>query len=484
MIFQRSKKSRLSHSSLPILLLASILSRSLHAEQASFPVHFEISQTLETSGEYSAQTAVDCAILDGRMRISQSGIADPVRPEIDTFHLCITPVSSLSLHAGSITVSGLPARASNPLFPVSSPFYSPLEDTSGATFGAGTSRRTEKAAAEFRYGPWRVAAYTARIDSPAEPTWLLVSHGFRSFSKEDEYLKLAFFSGNRRTVRATETSWFTDDPETPDNELFITGAELIAREGAIGGSCTGFFDTANSRESSGIVRSEVFFDTGSFLATGGFYCADRNFITLSGCKGDVLSRIFFAPRFFPLPLFFPAARLFDGKKVEIGTILYQDTRRGDKFYHENRSTAGGGAGFKVSGDMADFAFQGIRTVESVTLALTSRIRKVVVKQLQASFSGKTVFPGDKIFWYTPGSTTLAGTLIHELPLGRQKKLKTRLGYKGTFKPDNDTSEQEVTVGLETSFSPRHSRLSAKITATFSDTGKMSKGSLTLTANIP
>ena len=445
--------------------------------QSPFAADFNLAQKLATTGEYDATFGVDSVPLDARLQLVIPDLkeyANKPDAHIDSYALKLEPISTLSLHIGALTVSGLPARARNAVFSLTSPFHEPTEQDNDPLFGLGTAKKTDNGAIEFRTADARIAACTTKLSKPADSAWIVAAKNFRSFSDENEYLSLSFFSGIKRIEAQTETSWFVDDPNEPETKLLMPGAECLFRKGPIGGSVTGFGNFANSRKPDSLIRSEVFIDDGHLSLSGGLCQCGRTFLDFDGKSPPVLSRIFFAPQF------------AIEETWTVGAVIMGDTKKGEKYYYENETSYAGGAGVKFETANTRFRVQGMRKERQTTLSASAYRHGLGVRLLDGSLSSTCEIPGSSLD--IPEKVSLAGRLGIRPFANRENGIAASLGYNGTFTPRTDkTAGSAIHKGsleIDGFFSTRHASWRCALKGSISTDNSPPEGSIMLETNFP
>lgn len=448
--------------------------------RSPFLADFHLAQELATTGEYDATIDADSSLLDARLHLAIPELKefahgpDAHDAHIDSYALKLKPVPTLSFSLGALTLSGLPARARNAVFSLTSPFHEPTEPDNDPIFGLGTAKKTDNGAIEFRTQDARIAACTTTLAKPTDSAWILAAKDFRSFSDEDEYLSLSFFSGIKRIDSQTETSWFVDEPNAPETRLLMPGAECLFRKGPMGGSVTGFGNIANARKPDSLIRSELFLDDGPLLLSGGLCQCSRNFLDFDGNEPQILSRIFFAPQF-----------VID-ETWTIGAVIMNDVRKGEKYYYENETSYAGGAGIKYEAANTRFRVQGMRKEGETTLSASVYRHGLGIRWLNGSLSSSCLIPG--ALPVTPEKISLAGKLGIQPFANRENGIAASLGYNGTFTPGTDkTAGNAIHKGsleIDGFFSTRHAAWRCVLKGSMATDNSPPEGSITLETDFP
>jgi hypothetical protein len=454
----------------------------LPASDIPFPAAFRLTQQLAATGEYAAESSVDSALIDARLKLVIPDMAhftrernsDDVR--MDSYAFRINPVSSLAIHVGALTVSGLPARAKAPLFSLSSPFHEPVMPEDGPTFGLGSAKKTDNGAIEYRTAGSRFAACTTALNNPADSTWILASKEFRSFSEENDYFVLSLFSGIKRIEPETETSWFVNEPLGPDTRMFIPGAEGLFRKGPIGGTVTGFGNFASARKPAALSRSELFIDNGIFRLSGGYLQEDREFLDFDGDSARILSRFFLSPQ------------CMVRETWTFGAILANDTERGVKCYHENITAWTGGGGIKFETTNFRFRLQAMRKEQTTSISASVYKNALIFRFLSASVLSSCEIPGSKPD--IPEKSAISGKVGIRPFQNRSKGVAASIGYNGCFKHNTGSTDasdfnavHKGSLEIDGFFSTRHASWRCALQGSIATDGSPPEGCIRIDLDI-
>jgi hypothetical protein len=408
----------------------------------------KLSQRIDTTLAYATVASFDSTILDGRISLKIPDVSDfdeVTQSRPDTWSLCFQPLSGITIRTGSVTYTGLPARANNAVFSVASPFHAPLEINSTSTISAGTSRKTGIVAAEIGSGIWKIAAFTALPDDPGEVSWITCSSTWQSFSERDQMLSLALFSGTRKTKERTDESWNISIPDIPESPLVVSGGECVFRLKEIGGSATFFTNTGAARSIKGMGRGEFYIDSGPILITTGFYRADREYLELDGSSPSVLSRFYASPQ----------VTVETGRnkttKIQTGGIFCYDTCPGEKYWYDNRTLQSGGCGISIDSKPVDASSSYMATSDTMTIKSSLKINKLFIHSLSTVFSNIVSWQEPRTTSMTPETVKPHATIGYSPVDSRYMKLRITFTYDGKILPADASVSNVFGTSFEGSF---------------------------------
>lgn len=247
----------------------------------------------------------------------------------------------ISILGGSITTTGLPARAKNPVFNLSSPFYNPIHIQVGQIMSLSQTRNTEKVAFEAIINRWKIASSSSLDIHNSEPSWVLLTRTYNAFDSTDTAFSVSVFSGTNNTQMLNADSWFSLENPRPETRFFLPAAEVIFQNSLLTGSCAGFFNVTPLQKTTAAIRSDSSIKWKNFYLSGGIYSADREYTNMQGTVERIINRIFIAPT---LECTVPHGNDTD-INMKIGGVLFFDTRRKEKWYASDYQVLSSLAGF-------------------------------------------------------------------------------------------------------------------------------------------
>lgn len=341
---------------LPVPLIAGFM---LHLF-FSLPAHsrdtqLTISQKATLPGWYDAKLSFENPYIDGTLAL-RGGEAlpapddypdNPVNPFADpairTWSVAVKPTRFVTLTAGSLSVTGLPARAKNPFFILTRPRYTPLEPSQKPVISKGTSLNSDYLALECGGERWKIAVAGDPRNGLADPAWLLVSRLFGSREarcKEGpppRSLSLSLFGGAVALSQSEESSWFLEEPLKPKTKLCVPGAEAIFCGRVFSGSATVLASFGPFLEPGYLIRGEGSFSGRHLALTLGAAQSTDQFLPLDGKKESLIRRFFAAP----------SITIKAGTKrfpqITLGGLVIQDLVRRERYYEKDsqKVTMGG-----------------------------------------------------------------------------------------------------------------------------------------------
>ncbi len=314
-----------------------------------------VSQEATLPGWYDAELGFKNPHIDGTLTLrgddalpSPEDFPDnPVNPFSDlavrTWSVAVKPTRFVTLTGGSLSVTGLPARAINPFFILTRPRYTPLEPSQKPVISKGTSLNSDNLALECSGARWKLAAAGDPGNGLADPAWLLVSRLFGSSEARctegpsPRRLSLSLFGGAKTLFRNEESSWFLEEPQRPKTNLFVPAAEVIFSGKLVSGSATVLASFGPFLEPGYLIRGEGSFSGRHLALTLGGAQSTEEFLPLDGKKESLIRRLFAAP----------SLTLNAGKKqfpqFTLGGLFMQDLERREHYYEKDAQevTTGG-----------------------------------------------------------------------------------------------------------------------------------------------
>lgn len=342
--------------SLPLPLIATIILQLL----LSSPAHtrdreLTVSQEATLPGWYDAELGFKNPYIDGTFALrgddplpAPENFPDsPVNPFADlslrTWSVAVKPIRFVTVTAGSLSVTGLPARAKNPFFLFTRPRYTPLEPSHKPVISKGTSLNSDNLALECGGNHWKIAAAGDPRNGLDDPAWIFVSRLFgssdasRTKDAPAHRLSLSLFGGAKTLSQSEESTWFLEEPLRPKTNLYVPGAEAIYSGRIFSGSATVLASFGPFLEPGYFLRGEGSLSGRHLSLTLGAAQSTDQFLPLDGKKESLIRRIFAAPAL-TIPL---AKTRFP--QFTLGGLVIQDLCRRERYYEEDSKemTAGG-----------------------------------------------------------------------------------------------------------------------------------------------
>ena len=272
----------------------------------------------------------DC--IAGSIRIKSPDKLPTFNPELYTWNIKVTPMNGLTCIGGSLSVSGTASRAKNPVFRLSTPFYSPVAIPSGSMIHSGISKTTGYLACDIIHNSWHLTSFAAPFTQATDPAWIQFSKTITFPSIKEAQLFISPFTGIYRISQNSKTSWFTDSGIYPESVIILPGIEMIAQIGKLSFSCTSMVNHGEFRETEGAIRGDFSFTLNKMTISGGAYYAGDTFIDLDGTDSSIHDREFISS-----VLSFPRILLKTGT-LSFGTLLYTDNTDTDCFLQDYTRT--------------------------------------------------------------------------------------------------------------------------------------------------
>ncbi len=315
------------------------------------PVSITFDQTAVFPGWYDADISLKSPFLDGsfafrggeRLAPPDDFLRDPAlpfaNPEPRHWSLTARPTRHITVTAGSLSVSGLPARAKNPFFALTDPRYTALSPLPAQIVRAGTTLDSDNLAVECTTDHWKLAAAgdpRSRLD---EPAWILAGTSLGSPGARGPKLSVSALYGANTVESKNETSWFRDVSYLPRALIAVSGGEAIFSCGGVSGSVTALSSAGPFRDAEWLFRSDCSLSGRHLSLSGGFSRSSAGFTPLDGNRETWLGRAFIASA---LALGNHQA----GKRAKlrnaghagfsVGGMLIRDIERRERFYLDDR----------------------------------------------------------------------------------------------------------------------------------------------------
>ena len=278
-----------------------------------------ITQWYRYPPEYTdVRFSLNSPLLYGNLILRDPDDLDTVDPEVRTWNIRIKPLRYIALFGGSITGTGIPARARNPIAPCNAPVFRPVRPTGGMILRPGTSLETEYVGAEIGPPAFRLALVAAPDEASDKPGWGCVSSTIPNLFPGGFGYSVSLYAGLRKIGPQEDTSWFMYSPYVPAAHLLYPAAEFILFNRFVSASCSAFGNITELRETRGACHADLGI-TWKFLSLGGaWYRADRGFMDFAGSVDTIMERKLVAPG---LLIPFPGSNRF---KFQLNFIAAED----------------------------------------------------------------------------------------------------------------------------------------------------------------
>jgi hypothetical protein len=451
-----------------------------------------LTQEAELPGRYSADLSLKSPFLDGTLTLRNETPLpapedypdEPVNPVGDlslrTWSLALKPTRACVVSAGSLALSGLPARAKNPFFTLTKPRYSPLLPSNDPIVRPGTTLDADDLALECETDRWSLAAAGDPRHRLDEPAWCLVGRRFGSREAGAKRLALILFGGAHALTCPEETSWFLDEPFTPEANLYVPGAEIAFSGAVFTGSTTVFESVGPFRDPGYLLRADCS-ATGRYCAlTAGYAQAFGDFLPLDGKREPYLKRAFIAPSvtLFPRRTARQAtchARLTTTRscappEICFGGIVISDLLRREHYYEADTAAFTMGGFCALSGNRSDLELQCM--AKETETALTGRFSLKRPKNIPLAFAAhaKTTIPKGAVGLLDGNDLEVSAGTVWTCALSGKKRpiknestsLETTL--TGTLERPEPADRPELsgTLGFALSVLSRHSRIRVRV----------------------
>ncbi len=331
---------------LPLLFLVS----SITPVPAN-PVSVAFDQTAAFPGWYDATISLKSPFLDGsfafrggeRLAPPDDYLREPALPFADPepryWSIAARATRHIAVTAGSLSVSGLPARAKNPFFTFTDSRYTALTAMRTQIVHAGTTLDSDNLAIECTTDHWKLAAAgdpRSRLD---EPAWILAGASLGSPGARGPKFSLSAFHGANTVEAGSETAWFRDDPWLPRAMIAVSGGEAIFSRDGVSVSATALSSTGPFRDAEWLFRSDCALTGRHLSLSGGFSRSSAGFTPIDGKQESFLGRAFLAPSI-------ALGNHQAGKRAKlrkaghmgfsVGGMLIRDIERRERFYLDDR----------------------------------------------------------------------------------------------------------------------------------------------------
>ncbi len=351
------------------------------------PIHSEslslgISQTLFYPEGCELGVSAKSPLASGFALIKSPSPLPDVSPSLYSYGCKLTPLTGISFLFGSITAAGFPARAQNPVFSLYSPFYKPVPITSSPLLANSSTKNTATIALEILAHNWHLASLSTLNRNSTDVSWVLLSRTFPAFSAKDMALSLSFLGGTFTKQRKDSSSWFFSSPPTPSARIFMPAIEVLIQNSFATGSCSAFYELGSCRPLSAALRADASIKVKRFTATGGFYTAERDFLTLHGGSDPILNRMFVAPS-----LEFPGL-LFGAFSVSWGGMLIADRVRGAQYYDHDTNSCSAGTGISAESKNTRLKLELIKKETGFEVSASAVLMECFDKNVRFETKGK------------------------------------------------------------------------------------------------
>lgn len=358
-----------------IFSISLILLISFPLRVFSIQPRFYLSQSIDQAGDYGLSCSSVTGYFDSRLSVKDG--------ELYSWSLASEPVRGVRLLAGSLAFSGIPARARNPVFSVSSAFYAPVGVMTGKVVNYGTTKDTGRIGLDCSLGLWRVAGFASPAGLSDGPAWLQVSRVLVFPGKPATLARFSIFGGLRRQEPSADPDWFRRNEYVPATDVASPGFEIVASKGGLSASFIGFSSLSRLRKPAGAFAADASFSSKFFSCAGGIYGADYAFTDLDGDGNEVLRRIFLAPTL-RIPL--GAGK---GTEFTLGAILYADTMRNASIKESVPMIVSGETEARLQWRAFYGYIQAKRTNEGADFSCSAIFRRFIADWLQWQLKGQT-----------------------------------------------------------------------------------------------
>jgi|GEM_PF-2857646 len=476
----------------------------------AFPAHpadraISLTQEAELPGWYSADLSLKSPILDGTLTLRNETPlpppadypGEPVNPvgdlDLRTWSLALKPARAYVVSAGSLALSGLPARAKNPFFTLTKPRYTPLVPTENPIVRPGTTLEADDLAFECETDRWSLAAAGDPRHQFDDPAWILVGRRFGSRNADAKRLSLSLFGGTRESSSRKETSWFLDEPFTPKTKLYVPGAEVAFSGTVFTGSATILESVGQFRDPGYLIRADCS-ATGRYCALAAGYAQSfGDFLSLDAKRESLLKRAFVAPSVTLFPrrnargTRYREARSRLPPEISFGGIVISDIFRRERYYEADTTALTLGGFCALCGNRSNLELQCMAKEDET--ALTGRFSLKRLKSIPLAFAAhaKTTLPKGSSGLLDGNDLELsAGTVWTSALCGTKRHAKDRSASLDTIltgmleRPEPAASAVlSGTLGFALSVSGRHSRMKLQAEAGISQGDVPWRGALGL-----
>lgn len=476
------------HDKLRLWAIAPLLLITFHLHPADRAI--SLTQEAELPGRYSACLSLKSPILDGTLTLRNETPLpapedypdEPVNPLGDlglrTWSLALKPVRSCVISAGSLALSGLPARAKNPFFTLTKPRYTPLVPSKDPIVRPGTTLDADELAFECETDRWSLVAAGDPQHQLADPAWILVGRRFGSRNADAKRLSLSLFGGACASSCDEETSWFLNEPFTPKANLYVPGAEVAFSGTVFTGSATILESVGPFRDPGYLIRTDCSVTGRYCFLTAGYAQSFGDFLSLDVKRESLLKRAFVAPS---ITLFhrrnargtrYREARSRLPPEISFGGIVISDILRRERYYEADTPALTLGGFCALSGNRSDLELQCMAKEDET--ALTGRFSLKGPKNVPLDFAAhaKTTIPKGTSGLFDGNDLEISAGTVWTCALSGGNKTKNdqssslETTVTGTFERPEPANSAEFsgTLGFALSVLGRHSRIKLRAEA--------------------
>jgi hypothetical protein len=192
------------------------------------------------------------------------------------------PNDELSILAGSISWSGLPARIASPARSSLSPFASIAGVRAGATIRPSWAAGREYFGIEWKTTYLSLISFASPTAPLEKPVWIQCTLGIPLKKDSRPALSLSFFSALAHRAASADDSWFLPEPSLPDRSILIPGAELAFDLGGFSGNLAGMANFGSFSPQKFALTGDLGYAGKVFRAGASYFLGDPSLITLDG----------------------------------------------------------------------------------------------------------------------------------------------------------------------------------------------------------
>ncbi len=296
------------------------------------PIRFSLLTSYPT-GETDSGIGISLPRVSANALIRDADGVGDEPAELRTWSVRIRPAETLSFYAGSISTSGLPSRAKNPVAPLSSPSLKQTVAPRYPLLRPGTTLDTRVLGLEAGNARTRMAAVAHPSDRFAAPCWISAVGHLPPVGPDATRVSIALFSGLRRLSASSGDTWFVPDPSLPETWLFLPAAELLLDGRRLQASCAAFGSFGPLLEGAGTLRTDARLRLSRLAVGARWIRSDLGFRDFSGSEDRIREQIALAPEFHvPLARSSPLA-------LRGSVLVAREILSGDSCNEPNRSRA-------------------------------------------------------------------------------------------------------------------------------------------------
>ncbi|ULQ59365.1 hypothetical protein K7I13_12910 [Brucepastera parasyntrophica] len=335
----------------------------------SFSAAFSHAGDAIQEGKSDIKFSAKITPFSGFLLLKSDNPADITDVSVYSFGIRFTPKVFLdmkwSITAGSVGVSGLPARAKNPVSHTYSPEYKFLRTHSYPVFSSGNTKTPSitdsEIGIELFIKNWNFAAYLNPFQPQEEPAWLFVNKEFSGLPLNSSLL-VSLFAGTRKTIPSSNSSWLLPQIQVPESRLFIPAGEIVFHSKLLTWSASFFANAGPLQHIKGALNSAVTLHFKYADISAGLFRADREYITLKGSIETIPERYFVSSAFT-----IPVNRKLV-KKIDFSLLASYNRYCADKFASQDTICFYAGGVIKISSKYVNGKF-------SLEKKIISSIRK-------------------------------------------------------------------------------------------------------------